>query len=84
MLTRPGTLAHMRTNLHEVAALELGADEMRMLDELPWLVQECQPLPPGAEQGADAAEGGRGGWKGMGGLPLLRELVPRCCDPLGA
>ena len=80
VLTRPGSLAHMRSNLHDVAALELGADEMRLLDALPWLVQECQPDPPaGDEQPAELAAGGL---KGMEGLPLLRELVPRCCDPL--
>ena len=73
VLTRPGNAEHMRANLHDVAGFELGADEMALLDALPWLVQECQPLGPGGDGGDE---------KGTGGLDLLREIVPRCCEPL--
>jgi diketogulonate reductase-like aldo/keto reductase len=47
VLTRPGTLAHARANLLDTAEFELGTDEMELLDALPWLVQECQPVAAG-------------------------------------
>ena len=84
VLTRPGDAEHMRANLHDVAGFELGADEMAMLDALPWLAQDCQPARLASGRGGSWAAAAARRGEGWAALPLLREVVPRCCEPLGA
>ena len=41
VLTRSQSLAHMRSNLHDMFSFALSDTEMQLIDDFSWLVQDC-------------------------------------------